>query len=137
MPVSYNEEIKALPSEALYGLFEAVGWVKPGGDDGLRAHFNAPFVHSTFVVSAWDGDELVGVARVLSDTIIRAVLYDVAVAPAYQGQGIGKALVQRCITHYPGAEWLVTTEDKTEFYEKLGFRRETDSVFLRIPSVYQ
>ena len=65
--ILYNDTEKALPNEKLLSLFRAVGWTTEQGEEAHLHHFNAPFCGSSFVVSAWDGDTLVGCARVLSD----------------------------------------------------------------------
>jgi GNAT superfamily N-acetyltransferase len=139
MNISYNDVMKDLPFGQLYELFIAVGW-SDGGElsDNMKAGFIKPWIHSTLVVSAWDGDRLVGAVRVLSDTIFRSVIYDLLVAPEYQGNGIGSELVRRCLERFPGSGWLVCTEGETPyFYKKLGFTgmKETDTV-LGIPCKY-
>ncbi len=99
----------------------------------MSNHFNLPFKNSTLVISAWKGNRLIGVVRVLSDKMFRSVIYDVAVTPEFQGQGIGRELVERCIEHYPKSEWLVQTKEHIAgYYEKFGFKRDSD-VFLSIP----
>ncbi|MBQ7983662.1 MAG: GNAT family N-acetyltransferase [Clostridia bacterium] len=138
--IVYRDDIKALPADRLTALFRAVGWTTEAGEAAHAAHFNTPFVHSAYVVSAWDGEALIGCVRVLGDTAVRSVIYDLAVLPAYQGQGIGRELVRRCIARWPQSEWLVQTEPETVgFYEKLGFRvlaaGERD-VFLHIPCAW-
>ncbi|MGN1020752.1 MAG: GNAT family N-acetyltransferase [Aristaeellaceae bacterium] len=135
--IIYDEERKALPDEQLFRLFRAVGWADEDCPDELRRSFSAPFRHSTLVISAWAGERLVGAVRVLSDTCVRAVVYDLAVEPAWQGRGIGSELLRRCRAHYPGAEWLVqTTRATAPFYEKNGFTPLTEDAFLRIHSRY-
>ena len=123
---------KDLPCDQLSRLFCDVGWSDGKETPEMRQNFNAPFLHSTVVVSAWDGDRLVGCCRALSDTMFRSVIYDVAVEPAYQGRGIGTALVRQCMAHYPGSQWLVATREAAGFYEKLGFVQDED-VFLSVP----
>ena len=82
---------KDLPCDQLYDIFTAVGWADVAKTtEEMIANFNKPFINSTFVVSAWDGDKLVGCIRVLSDMMFRSVIYDLAVLPEYQGQNIGK-----------------------------------------------
>ena len=141
MSIKYNDELKALPCEQLYRLFWQAGWTDgpeaPDMSEHHNAHFSAPFINSTLVVSAWDGERLVGVVRVLSDGIIRSIIYDLVIDTAYRGLGIGTELVRRCRERFPHSEWLVqTTEDTGGYYEKLGFK-VNDEVFLSIPSIYQ
>jgi len=90
-------------------------------------HFNMPFINSTLVISAWENDRLVGAVRVLSDKIIRSIIYDLVIDPEFQNKGIGKELVKRCIEHFPSSEWLVQTTDKIfGYYEKIGFKINSD-----------
>lgn len=133
MEILYDDMKKDVPSDQLHRLFTLVGWSDGSETMEMKNHFNLPFKNSTLVISAWKGDRLIGVVRVLSDKMIRSVIYDVAVDPDFQGQGIGRELVERCMEHYPESEWLVQTKEHISgYYEKLGFKRESD-VFLSIP----
>ena len=133
MNIIYNDTKKDLPTEQLYELFIAVGWSDGRSlPEDMKSGFIKPWIHSTLVISAWDSDKLVGVVRVLSDTMFRSIIYDLLVAPEYQGQGIGRELLKRCIEHYPNSEWLVQTTNRAGFYEKNGFKVNND-VFLTIP----
>jgi len=134
--IVYHNEKKDLSLQQLHELFVAVGWSDAGVlPEEMKAGFIKPWLHSTLVISAWDGDHLVGAVRVLSDTIFRSVIYDLLVAPEYQGKGIGSELVNRCKSHYPGSEWLVGCDRKNvAFYKKLGFQDISESdAFLVIP----
>ncbi len=112
------------------------GWCNGPETSDMQENFNLPFIHSTLVVSAWENDRLIGAVRVLSDKIIRSIIYDLVVDPAYHNEGIGREMVRRCIERYPDTEWLVqTTQNIAGYYEKLGFKR-LDEVFLNIPSKY-
>ncbi|MCL2407279.1 MAG: GNAT family N-acetyltransferase [Defluviitaleaceae bacterium] len=134
--ITYNDIRKDLPNTQLRYLFVKLGWC-PEDDFSHADRFNNPFINSTLVISAWAGERLVGCARVLSDKIVRSVIHDVAVDPEYQGKGIGKNLVKRCLQHYPKSEWLVSTETQTGFYKKLGFSESDKAgIFLHIPSKY-
>jgi len=91
--------------------------------------------HTDVAVCAWDGDQLVGFGRVLTDYVYRATIWDVIVDKAYQKQGIGSEIVQR-ILHHPRLKrvelfWLCTRRPK--FYEKLGFssKEQTGMVWSR------
>lgn len=135
MAIIYKEQ-KDLPGDQLYALFHAVGWAGKDIPDFMLQHFNKPFLQSSYVISAWEEEQLIGCARVLTDGIIQAALWDVAVLPEYQGRGIGRALVEKAVARYPHAQWLLCTiPERMGFYEKLGFRRD-DSIFMSIPCAY-
>ena len=135
--IRYDDTRKDLPNEALFALFLSVGWANEDGAKAHLHHFNVPFCGSSFVISAWDGEVLVGCARVLSDGAVRSVLYDLAVLPAYQKQGIGGTLLARCMERYPMTEWILeTTPACVAFYEKHGLSVTAvgeDGVFMRCP----
>ena len=90
---------------------------------------------SAQVVTAWNNrDQLVGFGRATSDGVYRAVLWDVVVAEAFQGQGIGGELVKGLLTSdaIRNVEriYLMTT-NSGGFYEKLGFKYcETQKLFM-------
>jgi ribosomal protein S18 acetylase RimI-like enzyme len=138
MNITYNNQKKDLPIDQLRQLFYSVGWMeslsKDEPEERLRG-FMQPWLNSTLVVSAWDGDRLVGAVRVLSDTIFRSVIYDLLVDPDYQRQGIGRELVKVCKNKYPNSEWIVGCDKKNnEFYKKLEFQDILESGnFLVIP----
>lgn len=59
------------------------------------------------IVAPPDGNEterLIGIARVTSDHVLNATIWDVVVDPAYQGQGLGKAIVEQVWTTELGYE---------------------------------
>jgi ribosomal protein S18 acetylase RimI-like enzyme len=132
--IRYEDTIKDLPNLRLHELFKIVGWSDGTETQEMIDKFSYPFINSTFVISAWDDDKLVGAVRVLSDKIIRSVIHDLIVDPEYQGKGIGSTMLKMCIDKYPNSEWIVqTTELRKRFYEKYGFK-EHDNVVLQIPS---
>ena len=54
--------------------------------------------HANLVVTAWDGDLLVGIARTLTDFSYVGYLSDLAVKASHQRKGIGIQLVQKPTT---------------------------------------
>ncbi len=132
MNIEYKTN-KDLPCDELYQLFLAVGWAKEEFTTKVMIdNFNIGFINSTFVFSAWNGNQLVGCVRVLSDLYFRSIIYDLAVLPEYQNKGIGSELLRRCISSCESSEWLVQTDTAMEFYEKNGFKINEDH-FLTIP----
>ena len=138
MSITYNDTKKDLPARQLHHLFFSAGWTSDAKiTSETLENFSNPFKNSTLVISAWENERLIGAVRVLSDKIIRSIIYDLVVDPEFQNRGVGKELIKRCIRHFPNSEWLVqTTEEISNYYEKLGFTVNKD-VFLTIPSIYQ
>lgn len=126
MNIEYRTQ-KDLPCDELYQLFLAVGWAsKNTTTPDMIEHFNVGFLNSTFVFSAWIDGKLVGCVRVLSDLKFRSVIYDLAVLPQYQHQGIGTNLVQKCREACPDSGWLVQTDTAEKFYKTIGFTNLED-----------
>jgi GNAT superfamily N-acetyltransferase len=136
MSIVYNDIKKDLSSEQLHQLFISAGWSDGKENPDMLKHFNMPFINSTLVISAWENECLIGAVRVLSDKVIRSIIYDLVVLPEYQNKGIGKALIKQCMEHFPNSEWLVQTSTEiSSYYLKIGFSINKD-VFLTIPSIY-
>jgi N-acetylglutamate synthase-like GNAT family acetyltransferase len=97
--------------------------------------------NSNPIVTAWDGDRLIGFARAMSDGIYRATIWDVVIDSDYQGAGLGRKLVETVLMH-PHVNrvekvYLVTTHQQS-FYERIGFERNTNTTMvLHNRSVFQ
>ena len=105
-------------------LRSAVGWqpiIEEQAQSGLQ--------HSDFVIACREGKNIVGCARIFWDKGYIAYLADVMVKPEYQNQGIGKTLVNSCISYIDRQlkdGWrikivIVSAKEKEKFYEKFGF----------------
>lgn len=121
--VKYIESIDGIELEEVLRLYEAVGWsAYTRQPDALMEAIRK----STWVITARSGEHLVGLIRTLSD--YRAVNYiqDIIVDPAFQGQGIGRALVERIISRFSDARThILLTDDEDRqhhFYQALGFK---------------
>ncbi len=76
---------------------------------------------ANLVVSAWDGEKMVGVARSLSDFAFCTYLSDLAVRVDYQRRGIGKELVRRTQKAGKAASiFLFAAPAAVSYYEHLG-----------------
>ena len=80
---------------------------------------------SSVVVCAWEGRELVGFARAISDFAWCAYLSQLAVMPHSQHQGIGRRLVELVCERLGDEVSLLvhSAEPATGFYQKLGFEQ--------------
>jgi predicted N-acetyltransferase YhbS len=87
-----------------------------------RARMKQMLEQANLVVSAWDGDRLVGIARSMSDFCFATYLSDMAVRLAYQRRGIGKELVRR--TQIEGGRatiFLFAAPAAVDYYPRIGF----------------
>jgi ribosomal protein S18 acetylase RimI-like enzyme len=84
------------------------------------------FEQSRHVAIAWDGDRVVGMARLLSDGVCNAYLLDVWTASSHRRRGIGRAMVEALSAAVPGQHVGLQTGDAQEFYESMGFRRQPE-----------
>jgi predicted N-acetyltransferase YhbS len=80
--------------DALIELYRAstLGERRPVDD---RERMASMLRHANLVVTAWDGELLVGISRALSDFSFVTYLSDLAVRASHQKQGIGKELIRR------------------------------------------
>lgn len=78
--------------------------------------------HANVLITAWDGDKLVGVSRALTDFSFCCYLSDLAVDEAYQHKGIGKRLIEE--THHTAGHdarlILLAAPAAVNYYPKVG-----------------
>lgn len=130
MSIRYTEE-KCFTQQQVQQLFLSVGWVSAQYPSRLYK----ALMHSETVITAWDGDELVGLARAIDDSELVAYLHYVLVRPDHQGQHIASELVERIkakYKHYLYIEGMPEESKNTAFYEKHGFSVMTDGVAMQL-----
>jgi GNAT superfamily N-acetyltransferase len=87
-----------------------------------RERMATMFRHANLVVTAWDGDLLVGVARSLSDFAFCTYLSDLAVRESYQRQGVGRELIRQTREIGGRAAVILLAAPAAEgYYPHLGF----------------
>ena len=83
-------------------------------------------IDNSLCFGAYEGDEQIGFARVVTDRATFAHLMDVFVVSGHRGRGVGKELVRSVMTH-PELQGLrkftLHTADAHSLYEQFGFRR--------------
>ncbi|WOL11863.1 putative acetyltransferase NSI [Canna indica] len=79
-----------------------------------------------------DKKQLIGMARATSDHAFNATIWDVLVDPSYQGQGLGKALVEQLIRTLLkrdiGNISLFADNKVVDFYQNLGFEADPEGI---------
>ncbi|MBP9902268.1 MAG: GNAT family N-acetyltransferase [Verrucomicrobia bacterium] len=78
--------------------------------------------HANLVVTAWEGDLLVGIARSVSDFSYCTYLSDLAVRRSHERRGVGRELIRR--TRERGGQAtviLLSAPAAVEYYPRVGF----------------
>lgn len=98
-----------------------------------RGRIEQMLKHGNVLVTAWDGDLLVGISRALTDFSFCCYLSDLAVDEAYQKQGIGKELIR--LTHLKAGQnltlILLAAPKAANYYPKIGMERFTDCFLIK------
>lgn len=85
-------KVNRMPSTAqVIELYKDAGLPRPVDDAG---RISKMFANSALVVTAWDGERLVGLSRCLTDYSWCCYLADLAVRSDYQKKGIGRKLIE-------------------------------------------
>ncbi len=108
------------PVADIIRVLEESGIVRPTHD---VARIEKMFAHANLVVTAWEGETLVGVCRALTDFSYCCYLSDLAVNRSHQGQGIGQQLIEQ-VKHKIGdqvALILLSASSAMSYYPSIGF----------------
>lgn len=98
-----------------------------------RQRFAAMLKNASLVLTAWDGDLLVGISRSMTDFSYFTYLADLAVRVSHQKQGIGKELVRLTQIH-GGPETsilLLAAPAAKDYYSHIGFSHEPRAWLLK------
>ena len=134
--ISYSDRKDIDPSQLLR-LYNQAPWAK----NRTAGQAQQMLGHTDLLMSAWDGDRLIGFGRVLTDYVFRASIWDVIVDKRYQSRGIGTELVKQILHHSALKDvelfWLCTR--MPGFYERLGFssKEQTGMVWSRTKQAKQ
>jgi len=122
--IKYIVGTDAISWEALVDMYAVtdgvIGLARKGESDKIKR----AFLNSFKVVTAWDGDKIIGAGRMISDDECYAWIHDIAVLPEYRKQGVGKKIMDNLTK---GCEHLLvgltSSFEAVDFYKKLGFSK--------------
>jgi ribosomal protein S18 acetylase RimI-like enzyme len=101
-------------------IFSASGLRRPVKDPRRISKMRE---HANLTITAWDGKELVGVARALTDFAFCCYVSDLGVHADYQRRGIGRRMLQ-LIRQKLGDEvmiLLLSAPEAMAYYPRVGF----------------
>ncbi len=128
--IHYASE-KSFSAEQVERLFQSVGWVS--GQYPQRLH--RALMGSSFVLTAWDGERLVGLVRALDDGELTAYVHYALVEPAYHGRGIASQMIEQVKKRYRDFLYIEVMPEESKnaaFYQRFGFRVMEDGVAMQI-----
>jgi predicted N-acetyltransferase YhbS len=121
MNISYKFDV--IPdADKIIDLYKSSGMPRPVND---KARIAKMYENSNLVVSAWDGDLLVGISRCLTDFCWSCYLADLSVKHEYKHKGIGKKLIDLTKERIGEQTMLLLLSIPTamEYYPKVGFKK--------------
>ena len=118
------------PVGDIIDLYKSSGINRPIADE---QRIQQMYENSNLVVTAWYGDQLVGIARSLTDFCYCCYLSDLAVSKTFQKQGIGKSLVQLTKDHLGETVTLIllAAPEAINYYGKIGMAGFDNGFMLR------
>jgi len=117
--------------DAVIELYRAstLGERRPVDD---RERMRSMLQNANLVITAWDGDLLVGISRSLTDFAYATYLSDLAVRLSYQRKGIGKELMRLTQAAAPKAMVILLAAPAAEkYYPHVGFTPHPQAWILR------
>jgi predicted N-acetyltransferase YhbS len=116
--------------DAVLDLYHAstLGERRPVND---RRRMGDMLSNSNLVITAWEGNQMIGLSRALTDFRFVTYLSDLAVRVSHQRQGVGRELIRRTRAAAPEAMLLLLAAPAAqEYYPRLGFNRHPQAWFL-------
>ena len=117
----------------LHNLYQNEWWTKGRKKDDIDIMLK----NSTVITALEDSSHrLIGFARVLTDYIYKAMIFDVIVDKRYRGIGLGEILIENILNleelkNVKNFE-LYCLDEMTNFYKKYGFEKISDTLtFMR------
>ena len=119
--INITKEISVSIDDVLH-LYQAVGWTNYTNQPQM---LEQALSLSLAIYLAHDGEEIVGLVRLVGDGFSSVFIQDLIVLPSYQRQGIGSALMKEALGDFKDAYQVQLATEQTEktleFYRSLGF----------------
>jgi GNAT superfamily N-acetyltransferase len=114
-------ETRELSLECVLSQYRANEWLSAEQPELLHK----ALVNSHSLVTAWDGQELIGPGNAISDGYFVVDYPHLRVLPEYRGRGIGTRLMHMLMSRYDGFHQHALLADgrAIQFYRKYGFER--------------
>lgn len=132
MPIKIVDTLDAVQTKKLHLLYQNEWFTKGRTLEDVESMLK----HTDFVFGfcSPESNELVGFARVISDSVYKAFVFDVIVDEEYRSKGLGQFIMDTIFEHpvlkHVSHIELYCPEHLVSFYEPMGFKTRT-SLLLR------
>ena len=113
-------------------LYNSVGW----GHSNCPKSIYEAIQNSSYVVTVWENEKLIGLGRAISDKTITVYFPDLLVRPNWQGKGIGTKIMKILLSkygHFHNQVLVAEDENARKFYQKLDFNKENFALSISKP----
>lgn len=119
--VDLHRGAEGLTEENLVELWHDAGWY--GFSDKYPDKLLKAMQNSSYLVTAWKEDRLVGLCACMSNGM-QVYVSQLAVIREFQGIGIGSMLIKDVVLHFNDQEIILMTVNAEDFYVKNGFSKD-------------
>jgi predicted GNAT family N-acyltransferase len=127
MDIEFTYSLSEYQIHDLLELYHEESWSKKRTLDDVEKMLNKSWI---IAIKDQKTEKIIAFARVLTDYIYRAFIYDVIVAKDYRGLGFGKLIVNSILNHedIKNVERIELNciDSNISFYKKLGFDKVPD-----------
>ncbi len=117
--LEFSTDASRLDFETIYEVLRNIYWAKGLGRERLKRA-----IANSINVGAYEGGQLVGYARIVTDSATYAYLCDVFVLESHRGQGISKEMmnfIMKLHELHGIKRFALVTKDAQELYRRYGF----------------
>lgn len=133
--INFSDEREA-DFHKILALYDNAGWTAyTSNPETLQQAIS----NSLYVLTAWSGQQLVGLLRAVGDGLTIIYIQDIIVLENFRRQGIGKELIKRTLERYKNVRQILLLTDEQPntilFYESVGLQQTKDlqlTSFIRV-----
>lgn len=124
------EIAKNIDIDKIISVFESSGIIRPTKE---KERIKTMFENSNLIYFAYEDEEIIGLARCVTDFSYCCYLSDLAVKKEYQKQGIGKMLIEKVKEHIGEKVALIplSANSAMDYYPKLNFEKADNAFIIR------
>ena len=123
-----SDDKSKFPVEQAIELLHTTYWAENRDPEVIRKS-----IENSIVFGVYNEDNLIGMARVISDFATTFYIADVIIDEKYRGNGLGKKLISTIMSddRFSSLFGILVTRDAHGLYEHFGFKRDTERAMTR------